>query len=153
MKSTITIKDKKVTSNLDLEDGVYAISITKKGDEKSLEQVKKLWATCSDIAEALYGLKSEKDKVYMQILKMAGVRTYKLVLEENALETFMNNRNVKCVSVLSREVVNHRPMALVEVCMTGISEMDKKEVSRVIEECCRYAVECGIEPQVRNYEG
>lgn len=152
MKSTIVIKDKQVTSSMNLEDGVYNISIEKKCKDKTLDQTRKLWATCSDISEKIYGTKDNKDIIYLQVLRMAGIRTYQLTIDEYAIDEFKKQKGVKCVSVIARETVNHKPMALIEACMTGISDMDRKEVSKVIDACCRYADEVGVIPQIeRDY--
>lgn len=153
MKSIVHIKDKQIVSLLNLEDGEYRISIEKKCDDKTLDQTRKLWATCSDISEKIYGTKAEKDVIYLQILRMAGQRTYRLTLEEDALEEFKKQKGIKAVSILSRDIINHKPYVYVEVCMSGISEMDKKEVSQVIDACCRYAEEVGVIPQVKDEYG
>jgi len=148
MKSTIQIKDKKVQSSLNLEDGTYRISIEKKCDDKTLDQTRKLWATCTDISEKIYGNKQDKDVVYLQVLRMAGQRTFRLTIEEDAIDEFKKQNGIKCVSILSRDVINHRAMAYIEVCMSGISDMDKKEVSKVIDACCHYADEVGVISQL-----
>ena len=149
LKTIIKIKDKKVTSTLNLEDGTYNISLTKVSDDKTLEQTRKLWATCSDISEKIYGTKANKDIIYLQVLRMAGQRTYRLTIAEELLDDFKKQKGVKCVSVLSREVINHRAIAYIEACMVGISEMTKKEVSKVIESCVHYADEVGVVPQIK----
>lgn len=148
MRSQLTIKDKKVMSSLNLPDGTYNVSISKKCDDKTLEQVRKLWATIGDISIKLYGNTSEKDEIYLQILQMAGQRTYEVTMLEEAIEDFKKCKDVKCIAVKSREVVGHKLYALCDVCMTGISDMDKKEVSKVIEACLRYADEVGVIPQI-----
>ena len=68
MKTYVSIKDHKITSDLNLEDGTYTIVINKKCDNKTLDQVKKLWATINDISVKLYGNKSESDNIYTQIV-------------------------------------------------------------------------------------
>lgn len=154
MKSIVQIKDKKVIDSVNLEDGQYRLSIEKVCDSKTLEQTRKLWATCSDISQKLYGNKSEKESVYIQILKMAGQRTFKLMIMEDAIEDLKKQKGVKCISVLSRDVINHTPYAYIDVCMTGISDMDKKEVSQVIDCACKYADEVGVIPQIeRSQDG
>jgi len=148
MRSQVVIKDNKVTSTLNLPDGTYNINISKISDDKTLDQVRKLWATIGDISTNLYGNTSEKDNIYLQILKMAGQRTYQLTMEEDVLDAFIKNKSIKCLSVKSREVVHHKVYVLCEVVMTGISEMDRKEVSKVIDVACRWCDELGIIPQV-----
>ena len=150
MKTYVSIKDHKITSDLNLEDGTYTIVINKKCDNKTLDQVKKLWATINDISVKLYGNKSESDNIYTQILHMAGVRTHMLVLDDRALADLRDY--TKHIYVKERSVVNGRPMALVEVCFSGISEMTRKEVSEVIDCCIRYADEVGVEPYLEREE-
>jgi len=148
MRSQIQIKDNLVVNRVNLEDGTYNCSFSKKTDDKTLEQVRKLWATIGDISKKLYGDTSEKDSIYIQILQMAGQRTYQVTMEEDAIDDFKKNKTIKCISIKSREVIGHKAYVLMDVCMTGISEMDKKEVSQVIESCIKYANECGVIPQV-----
>lgn len=146
MRTTIDIKDNVCTSKLNVEDGTYNITLSRKYDDKTVEQVRKLWATCTDISVELYGDKSKKDNIYLQVLKMAGQRTALIQLEEELVEKV--RPSFKALDVISREVVNHKAWALCEVCVVGISQMDKREVSKVIESCQRYADEVGVPNQL-----
>lgn len=146
MKTIVNIKDKQCISVLNLEDGTYNISINKRCDDKTVKQIKGLWATIDDISEKLYGDRSGADLIYHQILHMAGQRTEKMVIEEIALNDF--RKVVKSIEVKSREVVNGKPMCVCDVCLVGVSEMSKKEVTQVIDSCVRYALECGVDPQI-----
>lgn len=150
MKKTIEIKNNICTSTFDVEDGTYNITLSKRYDDKTFDQVRKLWATCTDISVALYGNKSMKDNIYLQILKMAGQRTALMQLEEELVDKV--RPSFKALDVIDREVVNHKAWALCEVCVVGISQMDKKEVSKVIDCCCQYASEVGCESQLERNE-
>ena len=143
MKLNALVKSNYIVNKFDLEDGVYSIDLKKKGDSKTYEQVKKLWATIDDISRAEYGDISNSTHTYLQILSQAGVRTDKVLIPEVAVEDL--RKKVKALDVVSRETVNHQPYAVVNVCLTGISEMSKSEVSQVIEVAVRWASELGID--------
>ena len=146
MKSSVTIKDGKITDLFNLDDGSYDIDIKMKSSARTYEQIKKLWATINDISRADYGDISESENIYFQILQMAGVRTDEVILPEEALKDF--RKKVRTLRVISHEIINHRPMVLVNACMCGISEMNKKELSSVIETTIRYANEKGIKTEL-----
>ena len=142
MKSNVWIKNGKIDSTFNLTDGYYEINIREKDTSRTYEQIKLLWATINDTSRADYGDISESENIYFQILQMAGIRTDEIILPEEALEDF--KKRVRTLRVIGREVINHQPMVLVNVCMCGISEMSKKELSQVIETTIRYANEKGI---------
>lgn len=146
MKTIVNVRDHRIVSEMNLEDGAYNISIHKMCDDKTYQQVKKLWATIDDISTRLYGDRSQAQQIYMQILHMAGKRTEKLIVDEDALPVL--SRHVKSLAVVYRDVVNGVPKCLVDVCLEGISEMSRKEVSAVIDSCINYAIECGVDPQI-----
>ena len=85
MKFTVEIKDCRLLTPLKLSDGVYEIDVRKKGEAKTYEQVKKLWATIDDISKEQYGDVSQSMNIYMQILHTAGVRTEKLLIPAGAV--------------------------------------------------------------------
>lgn len=146
MKTMVSIKDHKIVSDLNLDDGVYNISIHKRCDDKTYNQVKKLWATIDDISMKLYGDKSQSQLIYLQILHMAGRRTEKLIIEDDAIPAL--RRMVKSIAIVQRDVVNGKPMCVVDVCLEGISEMSRSEVASVIDSCIKYAIESGVDPQI-----
>lgn len=146
MRLNAIIKDNKIVNTFSLEDGVYDLDIKPKGESKTYEQVKKLWATIDDISRAENGDVSESINVYLQILQMAGVRTDKVLIPEEALKDL--KRKTKALSVVSKETINHQPYVMVNVCFVGISEMSKKEVAQVIEVAIRWASELGINTEL-----
>lgn len=146
MKLSAIIKDKKIIDTLDFEDGIYDIEIKQKGDSRTLEQIKKLWATIDDISRAEYGDTSQSKSIYLQILNMSGVQTSKLLMKEEALDLF--KKKVRAYEIVSKEVVNHIPYVNVNCCFVGISEMSKREVANVIESAIRYASEVGVETEL-----
>lgn len=148
MRYTAEIKDNHITSEIKLADGVYDVEIKKRGASKTYEQVKKLWATIDDISRAEYGDVSQSTNIYLQILNMAGVRTDKVLIPEEAVKDL--KKKTKALAVISRETINHKPYAVVNVCFAGISEMTKGEVANVIESAIRWATELGIESELRN---
>lgn len=148
MKLNAIIQNQRVTNRFDLPDGVYDLDIKPKGESKTWEQTKKLWATIDDISRHEYGDTSQSINIYLQILRLAGIRTDRVIIPEVAVKDL--KRKAKALDVISREVINHQPFAVCNVCFTGISEMSKKEVSDVIECAIRYASEIGIETELEN---
>ena len=146
MRLNGTIKDNRIVNLIDLKDGVYDIEIKPKGDSKTYEQVKKLWATIDDISRNEYGDTSQSVNIYLQILQMAGVRTDKALIPEVALNDLQ--KKVKALNVVSKETINHEPYVVVHICLSGISEMSKKEVANVIEVAIRWASELGIDTEL-----
>lgn len=148
MRYTAEIRDNRIINELNLADGIYDVEIRKKGASKTYEQVKKLWATIDDISRAEYGDVSQSTNIYLQILNMAGVRTDKVLIPEEAVKDL--KKKTKALSVVSKETINHKPYAVVNVCFAGISDMNKGEVSNVIEAAIRWASELGIETELNN---
>lgn len=146
MKLNAIIKENRIINRFDLEDGIYALDIKHKGDSKTLEQTRKLWATIDDISRAEYGDISQSNGIYLQILKMSGIRTDKILINEEALEDL--KKKTKALSIVSKETINHMPYVVVNVCFMGISEMSKQEVSQVIETAIKWASELGIDTEL-----
>lgn len=146
MKLNAIIKDQKIETLISMPDGVYELSIREKGDAKTYEQVKKLWATIDDISRSEYGDISQSNNIYLQILDMAGVRTDKLLIPKEAIKDL--KKKVRALSVVSEEMINHIPYSLVNVCLSGISDMSKKEVANVIECAIKWASELGIDTEL-----
>lgn len=147
MKLNAIIKEKRITNLFDLEDGIYALDIKKKGDSKTYEQTKKLWATIDDISRKEYGDITQSNNIYLQILKMSGIRTDKVLIPEVAIQDL--KKKTKALDIVSKENINHVPYVVVNVCFMGISDMSKKEVSQVIETAVRWASELGIDTDLK----
>lgn len=145
-----TLKDKKLTSVINLPDGVYEIKIKEKDKSRSYEQIKKCWACIDEISKHEYGDTSQSENIYFQILDMAGVKTEKIILPVSAIEPF--RKKVRTLRVISQEVINHVPMAIVNVCMKGLSEMSKQEASQIIETIIKYANEIGINAELESWK-
>lgn len=146
MKSIIEVKDRRIVSTMNLDDGAYEVKIKEKDVTHTLEQIKKLWATIDDISRKEYGDISESETIYFQILNMAGVKTYKYVIPTASIKDF--RKKVRSMKVISDEVIDHQAVSVVNVCLKGVSEMSKKEVSQVIETTVKWASELGIETEL-----
>lgn len=146
MKLNAIIKDQKIETLISMPDGVYELNIREKGDAKTYEQVKKLWATIDDISRSEYGDISQSSNIYLQILDMAGVRTDKIWIPSEAIKDF--KKKVRALSIVATDVVNHVDYSLVNVCLSGISDMNKKEVANVIECAIKWASELGIDTEL-----
>ena len=144
MKSLAVVKNRQI--HIDLPDGVYDMDIRPKGDSKTYEQVKKLWATIDDISRAEYGDTRMAVHIYLLVLRMAGVRTDKVLIPEAAAPDL--KRKARAMEIVSRETIDHTPYVVANVCFAGISEMNKKEVAAVIDSAIRWASELGIETEL-----
>lgn len=147
MKLNAIIKDGYITNQYNLSDGAYEMTLKKRGDSKTYEQVKKLWATIDDISRAENGDISQSMSIYLKILQMAGVRTDKVLIPYDAVNSL--KKKVKSLEIVSRETINHQDYALVNLCLSGISDMTKYEVANVIEVAIRWASELGIETDLK----
>jgi len=150
MKSNAVIKDCRIQNTFDLNDGVYSIDIRPLGSARTYEQIKKLWATIDDISREEYGDISQSTNIYLQMLQMSGVRTDRILIPEVAVNDL--KKKAKAMSIVARETINHKPYVLVNICLAGISEMTKAEVSNVIETAIRWASELGIETELERTE-
>lgn len=132
-----------------LKDGEYEVNLREVGDNHSDEQRRMLWGVIMDISKALYGDASEKDNIYLQLLEMSGARYELLTLkidafEQGALDMFgiRNYRKIKekngFVSVIA---------------FYGLSNMNKKETSQLIDTTIRYASEVGVEVDEDYWKG
>lgn len=146
MKFVGEIRNNKIITPIDMPNGKYDISVKEKDQSKTIEQLKKLWATIDDISKAQYGNVSQSDNIYFQILNMSGIKTYKALIQEEALKPL--KAKVRAVSVIANEVIDHIPYVLVNVCVVGVSEMSKKELSSVIETTIQYASEVGVSTEL-----
>lgn len=146
MRLNVTIEDNHIKNKFDLPNGIYDIELKPKGEAKTYEQVKKLWATIDDISKHEYGDSSQSTNIYFQILAMAGIRTDKLLIPAEAYKDL--KKKVRAISIVSNEVINHIPHYIVQVCLTGISDMNKQEVSSVIETAIKWCSELGIETEL-----
>lgn len=146
MKLNAVIKNNQVKTTIPVPDGVYELSLKQRGDSKTYEQVKKLWATIDDISRNEYGDVSQSNNIYFQILEMAGVRTDKIIIPKDAIKDL--KKKVKAISVISEETIGGISSAVVNVCLTGISDMNKKEVASVIEVAIKWATELGIDTEL-----
>ena len=126
------------------------MSIRPQGESKTYEQVKKLWATIDDISRVEYGDISQSVHIYILLLQMAGVRTDKVLIPEVAVNDL--KKKARAVEIVSREVIDHQPYAVVNVCFAGISEMSKSEVASVIDCAIRWASELGIETELERVQ-
>lgn len=152
MKLNAVIKNNQVKTTIPVPDGVYELSLKQRGDSKTYEQVKKLWATIDDISRNEYGDVSQSNNIYLQILEMAGVRTDKIIIPKDAIKDL--KKKVKAISVISEETIGGISSVVVNVCLTGISDMSKKEVASVIEAAIKWATELGIDTELGEiYDG
>ena len=149
MKLNVAIRNNQVKTPINVPDGLYEVSIKQKGDSKTYEQVKKLWATIDDISRDQFGDVSQSNNIYLQILDMAGVRTDKWLIPKEAVKDL--KKKVKALNIVSEEKIDGIEYTIVNLCLTGISDMSKMEVANVIEVAIRWASELGIETELGDY--
>lgn len=143
MKKYLEIKDGKVNNLINLPNGTYDCEIKIKDKSHTIEQIKKLWATIDEISKAQYGNTSMSEEIYFHILQISGVETTKFAIREEAVKDLQ--KKVRTLIVIGKEVINHIPYSIVNVCFKGVSEMSKSQVSKIIETTIQYGSELGLD--------
>lgn len=143
MKCVLEIQNCKVQNKINLPNGKYNCEIKVKDKSHTIEQIKKLWATIDDISKQEYGNTSQSQDIYFKILEMSGVETTKFAIREDAVNKL--KKKVRTLTIIGHEVVNHKPYAIVNCCFVGVSEMSKKQVSKIIETTIQYGTELGLD--------
>ena len=124
-------------------DETYKIEISKVKSKKSLQQNNYAWALMSEIAKK-NNLIPNADHVYMQILKMAKIKTnFIMALDEDEVVRSLKKAFRVVIKVDEREY-NGRDMAVYECCY-GMSTFDKEEMSRFIDVLLEYASKVGVD--------
>lgn len=150
MKTYLEIKDGIVKNTINLPNGTYDCEIKVRDRSHTLQQIRYLWELIDQISKKEYGDTSQSEEIYFKILQMSGVQTYKIPILEEAVKDL--RKKVRTLVVIGNEIIDHKAYAIVQVCLKGISEMSKKELSSVIETCVMWCSELGIETDIERWK-
>lgn len=150
MKTYLEIRDGKVLNTINLPNGTYDCDVKIRDRSHTLQQIRYLWKLIDEISKKEYGNTSQSEEIYFKILQMSGVQTYKIPILEEAVNDL--RKKVRTLVVIGNEVVEHKAYAIVQVCLKGISEMSKKELSSVIETCVMWCSELDIPTDIERWE-
>ena len=120
-----------------IKDGEYAIEIVPLEKDKTRRQVNYFWALMREISKVQDGDVANVERYYLQCLKMAGIKIEGIWIKDEALDEF--KKYIKHFVVTE----TNKGFSLVNV-YKGISEMDVKEMQKLIDVAINYAEAIGI---------
>ena len=123
---------------------LYSFTIKEAVGKKSLNQNRTAWLLMNDIAK-VEDLFPDANAVYLQVLKLAKIKTDYLQVVNNQEVLDMLRRNFRVVKVLFVEKNEKgNQIASVEVA-EGMSRFDKEQMRNFIERLLYYAEQVGID--------
>ena len=115
-------------------------------ESRSLRQNKMLWGIIEAISMTINGARLSEDieKIYIDLLKMANVKTVFLGAIPEAKKILEGQ--FRYVQELPNSMTTEKGVKMVLFkCFIGSSKFDTKEMSELIEVALKYASECGVE--------
>lgn len=122
--------------------GEYEVEIKKPRNKRSLNQNALLWELIGNISFEECGSYAESERIYIQILEMAGAKCTFVMVPTEAVEKLRSM--VRHVVERDERVYNGVNMTVVQ-CFEGTSKMNTEEMSKVIDAALRYANERNID--------
>ena len=133
------------TSKLDLsKDKSYVIDLKEKKPKRSLAQNDMYWGILSKICMKQDGNLKDLQELHCQMLKMSGAAYVIITVEDKDIEKIKKDFDIRAMTILSKQVVNHRLYDLVQI-FKGSSKFDTAEMSQLIDTALDYAAKIGIE--------
>lgn len=120
-----------------LTDTTYAVEIVPIEKDRTRRQVNYFWKLMREIANINDGNAENAERYYLQCLKMAGIKIEGVWIRDDALEDF--KKYIKHFVVTDK----NKGYSLVNV-YKGISEMDVKEMQKLIDVAIEYAERVGV---------
>lgn len=127
-------------ADVKLDDVDYKIELSPIKSKRSLAQNKMMWKLISDVAKH-EGMDS--DEIYIQVIKLANIRTEILQVLPEAIERL--SRVFKLVVERERRPSPKGIETAVVECYYGTSQFDTKEMSDFIDRLLDYAARVGID--------
>ena len=127
-------------ADIELTDSVYKIELSPIKSKRSLNQNRLMWQLLSDVAKH-EGM--DADEVYIQVIKMANIRTEILQVLPEAVERL--SRVFKLVVERDKRTSPKGVEMVVVECYYGSSQFDSKEMSDFIDKLLFYAQTIGID--------
>ena len=142
----LEIKENKVSLSTLIElsslpDGKYTIAVSDYKKERSKDQNRKLWDTINAICMLEDGDLRWKEQTYINILKMANIKGFRVNSPMAEIEKIKNTPH-HYVNIIDMKLVHGNMWAKADVYI-GSSLMNTDEMSRLIECAERYLAELG----------
>lgn len=125
-----------------LQAGEYDVEIKKPRNKRSLNQNALLWELIGNISFEECGSYAETERIYLQILEMAGAKCTFVMVPTEAVEKL--REMVRHIRERDTRVYNGVEMTVVQ-CYEGTSKMNTEEMAKVIDTALIYAEERGID--------
>lgn len=116
---------------------MYSVEILPIEKDKTRRQVNYFWSLMREIAKVNDGNTENAERYYLQCLKIAGVKIEGIWIRNDALDEF--KKYIKHFVITDE----NKGYSLVNV-YKGISEMDVKEMQKLIDVAIMYAESVGI---------
>lgn len=95
-------------------------------------EIKRLFAELSEKSKQICGDDSLKECLYLELLKKAGVETYKIPIPQRKLESFRKKTKLTAFKVIQENViVNNQLYAVIETTDTGLSDLTADQISKI----------------------
>lgn len=125
-------------------DKQYTIEITELKKKRSLDQNNMLWGLITEICRKEDGNASDKEGKYLNLLRMAGIKTDIVSIEKIALEDFMRRCGARNYFLLDEfKSETGKEIAVIEV-IYGSSKFNTSEMSQLIDAALIYAENIGL---------
>ena len=121
-----------------LKRGDYLIEIKKPSNKRSLNQNAYLWELIGQIDMKENGNRADDETIYANILEMAGAKSEYFQCLPEAVDKLKEVFRVV-------KIVENRGKTVMVQCFLGTSQMDTKEMSKVIDTTLDYAARVGID--------
>lgn len=99
--------------------------------EKEL-MIKKIFAQLSYQSKQICGDDSMKKQLYLDLLKNAGIETYKIFLPKKHYESFTQKAKINAMKITKEAVVDHQVYVEIEIPTKGLSDLTKREISQIV---------------------
>lgn len=131
------------SQNIELQEGKYEVEIkTDKTLKRSDRQNAMMWSIINRICKHINGDIADSYELYCQILEMADAPSDTYKLKDISLESA--KALLKHVKVISQEIDSNGEIWDTIWAFKGISQMNTKEASQLIETTKKYASEVGL---------
>lgn len=125
-------------------DGDYVISIDNP-KKRSLSQNALLWELIGQIGMKENGNRTGDTDIYVNILKMAGVKVIPITIAKDEYERFCKTSDFRAVSIVHEQPNSTGRPFVTCYCYVGSSKMDSAEMSAVIDKAIEYANQVGVD--------
>lgn len=141
-EARFTLSESALAALQGLNTGEYDVEIKKPRNKRSLNQNALLWELIGNISMEECGSYAETERIYIQILEMAGAKCTFVMVPTDAVDKL--REMVRHIKERDRREYNGVDMTVVQ-CFYGTSKMNTEEMAKVIDTALMYAEERGID--------